>query len=174
MFSYEFCEIFKNTLFTEHMWLTGSVCTSQQNGKILNSYNRFFARILYLRKICTPPGFFNLHETYMRNLYESYVFKFLQKNPVLGFISWYKSSHKKWSFPSRISSVCVTKSTGIWRRLYCELWTDFTQCFDVSVVDLGQINAGLVLSLSVDLKTTQAVVFSSTSSCSATGQTTQL
>ena len=44
----------------------------------------------------------------------------------------------------------------------------------VSVVDFGQINAGLVLSLSVDLKTTQAVVFSSTSSCPATGQTTQL
>ena len=26
LFSCEFCEIFKNTFFTEHLWMTASVC----------------------------------------------------------------------------------------------------------------------------------------------------
>ena len=128
------------------MWLTGSVCTSQQNGKILNSYNRFFARILYLRKICTPPGFFNLHETYMRNIL------------ILRFQISSKKSRSRFHFLVQIIaqkmkfsiknffSVCdqVRRDLTSFSRLYCELWTDFTQCFDVSVVDFEQVNAGLV------------------------------
>ena len=64
---------------------------------------------------------------------------------VMNWIFKLQTLHKKWSFPLRISSINVTKSTvsltSVW-CLYRQHWTYFTHCSGASIVDLEQVSAG--------------------------------
>ena len=75
MFSYEFCEIYKNTFFTEHLWMTASAdlqirmqilifCMARSNR--LEIFYKFFSSVSLiikfhpggLREIESDPGIF--------------------------------------------------------------------------------------------------------------------
>ena len=54
-------------------------------------------------------------------------------------------SKQQWKH-QKISEICSkltikTRTTSL-TCIYCQLWTDFTQCFGVSIVDFEQVNAG--------------------------------
>ena len=59
--------------------------------------------------------------------------------------SAFACSKQQWKH-QKISEICSkltikTRTTSL-TCIYCSLWTDFTQCFGVSIVDFEQVNAG--------------------------------